>query len=242
VTKFGTGELLWAGMRHPRLAFRFLRGRSPSCIDIDEFAQMLPPAAVIIEAGCADGMDTLEFAKRWPRGRIIALEPVPCLASLASSGLQALKNVEFFAVALSGNGDSQVVMHSGDETNMSSSVLKPTSHKEYFPEIEFDQLVCVPAVSLDALVLQLAVVAIDLLWLDLQGYELAVLRGGGLDALSRTSYVHLEVAKRQMYEGAPLWREVYSFMDEQGFSPIIERVPIAFGNVLFKKRTPTDKS
>ena len=56
-----------------------------------------------------------------------------------------------------------------------------------------------------------------LMKLDVQGFELEVLRGGR-DALSRAELVILEAALLPYNEGAPLFSEVISFMADAGFA------------------------
>jgi len=57
-----------------------------------------------------------------------------------------------------------------------------------------------------------------LLKLDVQGYELEVLRGGPL-TLARSEVVLLEVSLLEYNQGAPLMPEVVAFMDAVGFVP-----------------------
>lgn len=52
--------------------------------------------------------------------------------------------------------------------------------------------------------------------LDVQGYELNVLKGA-VNTLKRTSWVLLEVSLKPLYQGAPDMDEVWSFMKNQGF-------------------------
>ena len=55
-----------------------------------------------------------------------------------------------------------------------------------------------------------------LLKLDVQGYELEVLRGA-VKTLSEAEVVIIECSLIQYNEGAPLFAEVVSFMGERGF-------------------------
>lgn len=56
----------------------------------------------------------------------------------------------------------------------------------------------------------------DLIKLDVQGYELEVLRGAEL-AMSQAKAIILEVALIEINKGAPLLSEVVEFMDKRGF-------------------------
>lgn len=57
---------------------------------------------------------------------------------------------------------------------------------------------------------------VDLLKLDVQGFELEVLRGAG-DALSRIDWIYAEAQFQELYRGGPLFSEVFAFLFEKGF-------------------------
>lgn len=59
-------------------------------------------------------------------------------------------------------------------------------------------------------------VSVDLLKLDLQGYELEALKGG-VNLLSRTVRVISEIAWFELYEGQPLFTDIDGFLQSHGF-------------------------
>lgn len=67
-----------------------------------------------------------------------------------------------------------------------------------------------------------------LLKIDTQGYELEVLRGAGA-FLQAIEYVYAEVQFTPLYDGAPLWTDITSFMIDNGFSPLL------MGGIYFSK-------
>ena len=117
----------------------------------------------------------------------------------------------------------------------SSSLLRPTGHEQMFPEVEFVETVDVPVTTLDLWAEEFEVGRVDFAWLDLQGMELAVLSAsprvlGGLTA------VCMEVSRRELYADGPLYPEVVAWMQSQGFSVAVDRVPVIVGNMLFVRR------
>jgi hypothetical protein len=76
---------------------------------------------------------------------------------------------------------------------------------------------------------------VDFLWFDLQGMELAALKGCG-DLLSSVSAIHCEVQNFPLYEGAPLYPEVYKWLKQRGFAVAHEAIFRRGGNVLFVRR------
>jgi len=72
------------------------------------------------------------------------------------------------------------------------------------------------AVPLDLITKLLMIEHVDLLKLDLQGYELHALHGA-LDTLAMTDHVISEVSWVELYEGQVLYSELNEFMEQSGF-------------------------
>ena len=75
---------------------------------------------------------------------------------------------------------------------------------------------------------------IDLLWLDVQGAELDVLRAGRI-ALRNTRVCHLEVSRKSLYLNGATFRDIKSFMKQMGFKAVAVRIPVRSGNAIFRK-------
>lgn len=56
----------------------------------------------------------------------------------------------------------------------------------------------------------------DLLWIDVEGAELQVLRGAAR-VLRGVTLLHIEVSFRRMQIGKPLFWEIHSYLGERGF-------------------------
>jgi len=72
------------------------------------------------------------------------------------------------------------------------------------------------AVTLDQIMSLLMIEHVDLLKLDLQGYELRALNGG-LRTLAMTDYVISEVEWVELYKGQVLFYELDKFIESHGF-------------------------
>jgi FkbM family methyltransferase len=90
-----------------------------------------------------------------------------------------------------------------DKNGASGSLLKPTGHRKYFPWIEFPFTSLVPTWTLDAIFDKEWLSRIDLLWVDIQGAEAAMIRGGQY-ALQHTRYLFMEAETVELYEGEAL--------------------------------------
>lgn len=74
----------------------------------------------------------------------------------------------------------------------------------------------VDVITLDDYVRAQHIESIYLIKIDVQGYELEVLRGA-TETLRKTDYVFVEAAIRPLYEGAPRFSHVFDFLDASGF-------------------------
>lgn len=233
-------RVLFAG-RRPDLAVRRLRGLEVDGISIEEIERTIGPPRTVFEAGACDGRDTVRMATAWPSASIYALEPIPSAYRVAAQAAQHLDNVDLRPLALSARiGTDRMHVSSwadGSPRPHSSSLLKPTRHTAAHPTIVFRETVEVETLTLDAWLGSTNETVIDLLWLDLQGSELSVLRASP-DALKRIRAVHMEVSREELYEKSPTYFEVLDWMASEGFKRAIDRVPAVSGNILFIRSSP----
>jgi FkbM family methyltransferase len=108
---------------------------------------------------------------------------------------------------------------------MSSSLLKPQIHLRQYPSIVFDRTEEVLVRRLaDVLDDQAAAPArYDLLVIDVQGYELEVLKSG-IDGLSifprQFAFILAEVNRAPLYAGCPMVGDLDTFLEPFGFARI----------------------
>jgi hypothetical protein len=104
--------------------------------------------------------------------------------------------------------------------SQSTSVFEFGSHAESYPEIRFTERRVVTGRRLDGLLT--ADDHFDFIALDVQGAELAVLRGLG-DRLTSARWVYTECQQRGVYRGAPEVTALDSFLGERGFVRVATR-------------------
>jgi FkbM family methyltransferase len=199
------------------------------------FARHLPADPVIVEAGAHNGVDTCEMAHKWPGGCIYAFEPIPELYNVVQTRIAGLRNVVCFPQALGESDGTAEFFVSGGDSDGSSSLLRPSGHLTSFPKVRFDKTIRVPVTTLDQWAEKTKIRRVDFLWLDLQGGELAALRGAA-KLLANVTLVYTEVLLAPLYEGAPLYPEFASWMRDRGFRVIREELPWPeVGNVVFAR-------
>ena len=232
-------ERLALGLKRPSLAFRKVRGQRVDEISLEEIARHVPPRPTIIDAGAMDGSDSVALARHWPGGHVYAFEPVEENFSALVANTVGLDNVTCVPLALGAQNGTASLHRSQEGAGVlsgSSSLLPPTGHLDEFPNVRFDKdASTVEVVTMDSWLTAAELDGIDLAWLDLQGMEVPVLMASPRSLMSLTA-IHMEVHRRELYEGAYLYGDVMKFMEDSGFTLIIDRVGRVAGNALFVRR------
>ena len=146
---------------------------------------------------------------------IIFVEPHPHNFEILENTVG--KECILFETAL-GNVEGTVEMFV-EEANQgqSSSILEPYKHMEQYPHIKFLYKIDVPITKLDNL--QFDRTTINLINIDVQGYELEVFKGG-LETLKYIDYIYTEVNRDELYKGCSKIEELDFFLEAIGFKRI----------------------
>src|SRR6185312_952684 len=200
--------------------------------------KFLPSNPVIIDAGANNGSDSIEMTRLYTnKAKIYAFEPLPAIFEELQHNIRRYKNIKAFRLALSNkNGEQELYVSSGASIG-SSSLLKPGTHLQDHPDVLFNEKIKVTTITLDEWAEQNGIKSVDFLWMDLQGFELEVLKESKI--IFRTvKVVHMEVSTKNTYEGVTLYPETKLWMENNGFYVDQEAIPKGWdmGNVLFIRK------
>ena len=120
----------------------------------------------------------------------------------------------------------------------SSSILAPKKHLTEHPEVTFPSKESINVKRFDKFVEenQLDVSEHNLLNVDVQGYELEVLKGMG-DKINNIQLVIAEVNRDEVYEDCPMIEEIDSYLEGFGFKRLaVEWQSESWGDALYVKR------
>lgn len=104
----------------------------------------------------------------------------------------------------------------------SSSFLKPKIHLTEHPNVIFDGTIEKCKIKrLDNVVLEnnINISEYNLLSIDVQGYELKVLKGS-INTLNSIKYIIAEVNRDEVYEGCPMVNDIDNFLNHFGFKNV----------------------
>lgn len=180
---------------------------------MSELKRLIPgETPFVIDGGAHKGEFTELIQRQYSNPTIYCFEPIPALASSLISKYENENRIKIREAAL-GAEKATVELH---VTNIlpASSVLSAgaLSHKYHSNGLDTKENIKVSQVRLDAEVSN----EIDILKLDLQGYELEALKGS-VGLLSRVKLALLEVEFFPLYENQPLFSDIDIFMRENGF-------------------------
>ena len=189
---------------------------------------LLPPAVrrarllswqridAVIDVGANAGQYASLIRGAGYRGRIISFEPLTqafeALAAVAAND----PLWEAHRVAL-GARAGHARLNVSEDLEASSLLAMEDRHVRHCPESAYVGAETVEVERLDSLCPGLlSEHERAYLKLDVQGYELEVLRGGE-STLSRVAAVEAELSLVPLYEGGPLYRDVIEHLDQRGF-------------------------
>ena len=146
---------------------------------------------------------------------ICAYEPLLPEAAMFRKVLSGFTDVALYQVAL-GSRSKTVDFHISKNADSSSVLPIGRLQKQLFPSTVEASRCRVPVEPLDSFPDHWKSASRAFLKIDVQGYELEVLRGA-LKALRHCAYVFVECSEVSLYEGQALRPEVQSFLEKQGF-------------------------
>jgi FkbM family methyltransferase len=173
--------------------------------------------ASAVDIGANRGQFSLLLSGLLPSVRIYAFEPLSRPASAFRRLFGTSSRVTLYQEAI-GAAEMTTGMYVSRHDDSSSLLPSSALQHEIFPGTESVAEEQVHVVPLDQRLGPQDLLEPALLKLDVQGYELAALRGCE-SLLNRFAHVYVEISFRELYLGQPLAGEVIEFLNRRGFDP-----------------------
>jgi FkbM family methyltransferase len=187
----------------------------------DRFLRRAP--AVVVEIGARDCKETLALHDRYPSSHVYAFECNPHTLDECRRRVSGVANVTLIESAVADEDgplsffaiDTERTVTSQPDGNPGASSLLEASG-EYPIETYIQKKITVTSTRLSTFMTARGLDHIDLIWMDVQGAELQVLKSAG-ERLRDVGIIHVEVEFFPIYKNQPLFRDVNRYMDAKGF-------------------------
>jgi FkbM family methyltransferase len=204
-------------IQQPRLLSVRLRG-----IDVRLFESLCKPwlfnadIHTIFDVGANTGQFARAIHDLLPEAYIYAFEPLADCFTALQRTMRHVKHFQAFNTAL-GEKEGEAVFYRSAWSPSSS--LRPMGrlHKENFPYTARQSQEIVPIRRLDDYADALKIQGNVLVKLDVQGYEDKVIEGGER-LLQHTKVLIVETSMVLLYEGQPLFRDIFTMLDHLRFT------------------------
>ena len=199
----------------PRFITAVLRQRTAASVEHLD-AIRLTEARTLVDVGANKGQFSLAFRALRPHATIEAFEPLPRAAASYHRLFGSDSNVRLHHVAASDTAGEAAFFVTDRED--SSSLFSPGEGQAEAFGVRKKAQVKVETGRIDAYVDKSHFKKPILLKIDVQGAELKVIAGCG--DLEWVDFIYVELSFEELYEGQPLFHEVYDYIVRRGFDLI----------------------
>jgi FkbM family methyltransferase len=192
-------------------------------IDFTEYVSMqkakkqglLSGVGCVIDAGAHHGNCALALARILPGAQIHCFEPVPETYEILSRRTAGFPTIVNHCAAL--GSCSQRAQLNVSKLDQASSILEMDgNHTRLWPSSEVARKIDVPLITVDQFLGTREVKGMIFLKMDVQGYEMEILKGAA-SSLERVSIVRFEASFKRLYQNSPLFSDVCSYLEHRGF-------------------------
>jgi FkbM family methyltransferase len=168
--------------------------------------------SVIMDVGANVGFMTYQFQKRFPNAHIYCFEPNPNVYNTLMQSYKDDTHIHCYPMAV-GDVSGELTFNINANTG-TSSFLYPTAYHRAHQARKILSQQSVPVITLDDFALQQNITHIDILKLDIEGYELKALLGAScLLSEQNIDVIYSEVNIVRSYDGQVLFHELTKFLE-----------------------------
>ena len=184
-----------------------------------EILNLIPKnrAITFFDIGANVGHFSTSMAAEYRIKKAILAEPVSRLIPILEEKFSDKSVFKILNVAISDSA-GEVDFYLDEDAHFISSLLRIDNKGEELVYMNFRDpvLTKVLTLTLDQIMIQQQLEAIDLLKIDVQGAEHLVLQGG-IEALKRTKVIYTEFSFKPVYKGSSVFFDLYKFLYDHDF-------------------------
>ena len=180
----------------------------------------------IVDVGANKGQFSLLIRGLFPDAQIFAFEPIP---EAANKACQLFRSDPMFLLPTApdgvglalGESSGRSILHLSRRADSSSLLPITDLQSQLFPRTEEVGTIEIEVTRLSEVIDSASIKSPSLLKIDVQGSELAVLKGAE-SVLTCFDYVYVECSRRVLYEGQALEADVAAYLTSHAFT-FVER-------------------
>ena len=173
---------------------------------------MIGSLTTIIDVGANKGQFQKAAAYFYPHAKIFSFEPIPELyRELEKKNSPNIKNFNFAF------GEEKTVLEfNKNKYSPSSSFLEVHQKNDNFPSTEVSKI-DIEIDTLDNFFKEIEINSKSILKIDVQGFELKVLKGGISTIKNKIDYIIIESNFEELYEDQPDFTDLNLFLNQNNF-------------------------
>ena len=187
----------------------------------------------IIHVGAHLGQEVEEYLK-FNANKIYLFEPQIEIFNNLVQKMNNYENVECFNIGLGSKNHSNTLYKSHGNEGKSSSILEPSYHLKVQPDIQFNEREKITVKRFD----DLGIDTLNFLTIDVQGYELEVIKGFG-DSLNDVEFIFTEINTKDLYSNNALVKDLDKYLKQYNFIRIFTNIDCFkhYGDAFYIKQT-----
>ena len=189
----------------------------------------------IIDVGSNKGQFIILIEQLFPNTNIYSFEPQTQVLEKQKNFFNYKKNIFFYNFALGSTSSIKklFITRRKDSSSFFKINENENENKSKYYRINNEENTQIK--SLDEVLIGQEIIKPILMKIDVQGYELEVLKGSE-NMLKKIEYVLVEVSENQMYKGQPLANEVIKFLQDRNYQILKKNLPEMIDKTNFIQR------
>ena len=197
-----------------KIWFKGMLNGIPATIELEKLVKDIKVPETIVDIGSNKGQFILLMEKIFPNKIVYSFEPIIEMINKQKKFFEYKKNITFHNLAL---GSSICFKEFLITSRMdSSSFLKVVSNTNKSKNYSVIEKRDIKVSTLDEIFLNEKISHPILIKMDVQGYELEVLKGAN-DLLKKIDYLLLEVSDNEMYQNQPTEKIIVEYLKNFNF-------------------------